>query len=108
MAYVGGVFVPPPEWCRYCGTKLIWEHVNKKPMKPNARTKDNVKPRSWGGGDRGNIVPACNSCNGLKAELERLVPVEARGERSQRLRDFVFGTRVRSGLAWTLFPKRAA
>ena len=50
--------------CYYCG----------KPFRPSELTMDHVVPLSRGGKTtKGNVVPACKSCNTQK---QQLVPVE--------------------------------
>jgi 5-methylcytosine-specific restriction endonuclease McrA len=53
------VFVRDGERCAYCGAKLTLRTT----------TKDHVVPRSKGGPDTLlNVVAACRTCNGLKAD----------------------------------------
>jgi len=55
-----GRFLAAHGWhCAYCGRNLT----------PKTATKDHVVPRVQGGGDAGNILPACLICNRLKGPL---------------------------------------
>ena len=45
--------------CYYCGSNLIELGESKT-------TKDHVIPKSEGGGKKGNLVLACETCNTLK------------------------------------------
>lgn len=58
--------------CVYCGG--------------SAQSKDHLYPRAkGGGGDRGNIVPACHRCNEQKADME---PVAFFAAYPDRAREF--------------------
>ncbi|NJK31547.1 MAG: hypothetical protein HC927_03530 [Deltaproteobacteria bacterium] len=47
-----------PVLCAYCNTRLTKQ----------TRTRDHVVPRSRGGGNRDNLVPACGGCNRAKGD----------------------------------------
>lgn len=53
----------------------LWQSIDRtcaycsRPLKLGEATRDHVVPQSAGGGQFGNIVPACQRCNNSKGNL---------------------------------------